>query len=165
MARVLLSLGSNLGNREHFLDQAIQALAALPGTEILRLAGRYETSPVDVPAEFEHLRFLNSALLLETSLPPNTLLCALHRIEADLGRIRTVTNGPRTLDLDIIAYEGIVSNTPTLTLPHPRAHLRAFVLQPAAELGFSASMIRHNCFPSAANVVSPASDSSSQLFP
>lgn len=92
-----------------------------------------------VPPEFADLSFLNSAVLIETELPPLRLLSELHAIEAQAGRVRTVRNGPRPLDLDIILYEGITCDTPELTLPHPRAAQRTFVLEPLADLGIDVS--------------------------
>lgn len=142
MPRAVIALGSNLGDREAYLDFAVSSLSALETTRVLRSARRRETAPVGVPAAFEHLTFLNSAVLIETELPPLALLEALHRIEAEAGRVRTVRNGPRPLDLDIILYEGVVCDTPELTLPHPRAAERAFVLEPLADLGYSERHLR-----------------------
>ncbi|MEG1552168.1 MAG: 2-amino-4-hydroxy-6-hydroxymethyldihydropteridine diphosphokinase [Kiritimatiellia bacterium] len=144
MARVVIALGSNLGDREAILDFAVSALSALPKTQLLRTAKRYETAPVDVPPAFEKDRFLNSAVLLETSLLPYALLEALHHIEHQAGRIRTIRNGPRTLDLDIILYEGVTMNSAELTLPHPRAHLRAFVCIPLSDLGITIDALKQN---------------------
>ncbi len=141
MPRVVLALGSNLGDREAMLDFAITALKALPQTQLLQCAKRYDTTPVDVPEAFTDLRFLNSAVLIETELAPLDLLAELHRIEAEAGRIRTIRNGPRPLDLDIILYEGVTCATETLTLPHPRAHERDFVLLPLADLGITREML------------------------
>lgn len=147
MARAVIALGSNIGNRERFLDAAQTAIASLPDTAILRTSRRYDTAPEGVPAEFQSLRFLNAAVLIRTTLAPNALLAALQSIEAKAGRVRTVRNGPRTLDLDIILYEGATSDDPRLTLPHPRASTRSFVLTPLADLGLSAEMVRLNRFP------------------
>lgn len=142
MPRAVIALGSNLGDREAFLDFAVFSLSELAGTRVIRVARRRETAPVDVPSEFAHLAFLNSAALIETTLPPLELLSALHRIEAAAGRVRTVRNGPRPLDLDIILYEGVVCDTPELTLPHPRAARRSFVLEPLADLGYTVADVR-----------------------
>ncbi len=144
MPRAVLALGSNLGHREAMLDFAMTALEALPQTRVLQCAKRYDTTPVDVPEEFVDLRFLNSAVLIETEFQPLALLAELHRIEADAGRIRAVRNGPRPLDLDIILYEGVTCVTDTLTLPHPRAHERDFVLLPLADLGITREMLQRN---------------------
>lgn len=147
MARVVIALGSNLGDCAAQLDAAQSALAALPETTILAVAERYETAPVDVPAPYEDLTFLNSALLLETTLAPEALLDACLQIEADAGRVRTIKNGPRPLDLDLILYEGVTSNTPKLILPHPRAHERDFVLLPLADLGITKAHLLSNTLP------------------
>lgn len=147
MARVVIALGSNLGDCAAQLDAAQSALAALPETKILAVAKRYKTAPVDVPAPYEDLTFLNSALLLETALAPEALLDACLQIEADAGRVRTIKNGPRPLDLDLILYEGVASNTPKLILPHPRAHERDFVLLPLADLGITQAHLQSNTLP------------------
>ncbi len=144
MAKAVIALGSNLGDREGMLDFAVVQLMRLSQTTLLTKAARYDTTPVDVPPEFAEMRFLNSAVLLETELSPHALLDELHRIEAEAGRIRTVRNGPRPLDLDIILYEGISSDDPTLTLPHPRACERDFVLRPLADLGITRAMVEMN---------------------
>ncbi len=144
MAKVVLALGSNLGDREAMLDFAVVQLRQLPHTSLLAVAERYDTTPVDVPEAFREMRFLNSAALLETALSPVALLEELHRIEAEAGRIRTVRNGPRPLDLDIILYEGVRSDTAELTLPHPHAHERDFVLRPLADLGITREMVEMN---------------------
>lgn len=145
--RAVIALGSNLGDREAALDAAAAAIAALPGTRVLRAARRYDTAPVDVPAQFADLRFLNTALLVETALAPRALLGALNAIEARAGRVRALRNGPRPIDLDIILYEGVASDDPALTLPHPRAHLRDFVLLPLADLGVSQDDLLANRLP------------------
>jgi 2-amino-4-hydroxy-6-hydroxymethyldihydropteridine diphosphokinase len=102
---------------------------------------------VDVPEAFVELTFLNGAVLIETQLSPEALLDAALAIEAEAGRVRTVRNGPRPLDVDLILYEGERRNTAQLTLPHPRAHLRDFVLDPLRDLGFSAKDVQENRFP------------------
>ena len=94
-----------------------------------------ETEPVDVPADFAALKFLNQVAVFETTLDPFDFSRRMHAIEDDLGRVRTVRNGPRTIDIDLIDFGGEVIDTTELTLPHPRAHLRDFVLKPLAELG------------------------------
>ena len=147
MPAAVIALGSNLGDREALLDFAVSSLSELPETRLLAQAGRYDTAPVDVPAGCEHLRFLNSAVLIETALEPDALLTALNALEAEAGRIRTVRNAPRPLDLDIILYEGVESHTERLMLPHPRAAVRDFVLLPLADLGISAEDICANRIP------------------
>ncbi len=137
MPKAVIALGSNLGDRVAHLENAISAIRNLPQTLLLTKAKHYDTTPVDVPKEFETLRFLNTAILVETTLSPEELLTHLLAIEDKLGRIRTVRNGPRTIDLDLIAYEGERRQTAFLTIPHPRAKERDFVLLPLRDLGIT----------------------------
>ena len=147
MARAVLALGSNLGDREGFLSFAVSSLSALPGTQLLAVSQQRETAPVDVPEAFVDLAFLNMAVLVETTLSAEDLLTAALAIEAAAGRVRTVRNGPRPLDVDVILYEGVRSTTERLTLPHPRAHERDFVLDPLRDLGFTREDVLENRFP------------------
>ncbi len=147
MARAVLALGSNLGDREGFLAFAVSSLSQLPNTRILAESKHRETAPVDVPEAFADLTFLNAAVLIETTLTPEALLTAALAIEAEAGRVRTVRNGPRPLDVDLILYEGERRNTESLILPHPRAHLRDFVLEPLRDLGFTVDDVIANRFP------------------
>lgn len=133
--QAVVSLGSNVGRRAAFLSRALAALAKLPETRLVDVSTMRETKPVDVPPEFAAQTFLNQAALFETTLAPLAFSRAMHAIEDRLGRIRTVRNGPRTIDLDLILFGDVRLATPELTLPHPRAHLRAFVREPLAELG------------------------------
>jgi len=129
--RVFVSLGANLGERAAALRAALAALAALPGTSLVAASRVYETAPqglVDQPP------FLNQVVCLETSLSPGELLVAAQALEQRAGREREVRFGPRTLDIDILLVEGVTSDDPELTLPHPRLWQRAFVLVPLAEL-------------------------------
>jgi 2-amino-4-hydroxy-6-hydroxymethyldihydropteridine diphosphokinase len=125
--RAVLAVGSNLGDRLGTLQGCIEAIARLPETDVLAVSPVYRTDPVGGPPQPE---YLNAVLIIRTGLPPRELLAAAHRIEADFGRVRAERFGPRTLDLDIIAYDEQTSSDPALTLPHPRAHERAFVLAP-----------------------------------
>lgn len=137
MTRAIVSLGSNIAPRDGFLARARAALAALPGTRLVASSSVLETEPVDVPAAFAAQRFLNQAVVCETDLAAADFARCLHAIEDDLGRVRTVRNGPRTIDLDLIDFGGQVVETPDLTLPHPRARQRDFVMRPLAELGLT----------------------------
>ena len=134
---VVLALGSNLGARLDILQGGVTAIAALPGVAVTAVSPVYETVPVGGPAQPD---YLNAVVLARTTLAPRDLLKHLHEVEAAFDRIRVVRWGPRTLDIDIITYQGVTSEDPELTLPHPRAHERAFVLapwhdaDPAAEL-------------------------------
>jgi 2-amino-4-hydroxy-6-hydroxymethyldihydropteridine diphosphokinase len=123
----VLALGSNLGDRLGTLQGCVQAIGGLPDTDVLAISPVYETVPVGGPAQPD---YLNAVLVVRTGLPPRALLDAAHRIEADFARVRDERFGPRTLDIDIISYDGQVSTDPVITLPHPRAHERAFVLAP-----------------------------------
>ena len=135
MTRVLVSLGSNIEPRAAYLARARAALAELPQTRFVRASSVVETEPVEVPHEFAAQKFLNQVAILETELSPQEFSIQMHAIEEKLGRVRTVRNGPRTIDLDLIDFGGIRLDDPELTLPHPRAREREFVMVPLAELG------------------------------
>ena len=137
-ARVILCLGSNIEPRLEHLDRAQHALCALPSTHFVVASETEETEPVDVPQEFAAQKFLNRILVVETALSPEEFSERMHGIERDLGRVRSgARNAPRTIDIDMIDYEGVVSDDPALTLPHPRAKERAFVMEPLKRLGLS----------------------------
>ena len=137
-ARVILCLGSNVEPRQKYLDRAQEALCALPSTHFAAASETEETEPVDVPPEFAEQKFLNRILVVETALSPEEFAAKMHGIEHDLGRVRSsVRNVPRTIDIDMIDYEGVVSDDPELTLPHPRAKERAFVTEPLKRLGIN----------------------------
>jgi 2-amino-4-hydroxy-6-hydroxymethyldihydropteridine diphosphokinase len=125
--RVVLAIGANLGDRLDTLQACVNAIGRLPDTEVLAISPVYQTAPVGGPPQPD---YLNAVLTASTGLSPRELLAAAHGIEAEFGRVREVRFGPRTLDVDIISYSGEVSGDPVLTLPHPRAHERAFVLAP-----------------------------------
>ena len=132
---VTLSLGSNIAPREEYLEKAISLIAQIPETEILKESSKIETDPVDVPEEFSNQKFLNMALLVRTSLDPFVFSKAVHDIENALGRVRQKRrNTPRTIDIDIITFGNLKITTSELTLPHPRAHERAFVTIPLEEI-------------------------------
>jgi 2-amino-4-hydroxy-6-hydroxymethyldihydropteridine diphosphokinase len=132
---VILSLGSNIEPRRAFIEQAIQELGALPETRHVRCSSLHETTPVRAPEAERFMLFLNAVVVLQTCLSPNTFSNAIHAIEERLGRTRTGLYGAaRTIDIDIIAFGDTRMQTPELTLPHPCAHQRVFVLQPLAEL-------------------------------
>lgn len=135
--RAIVSLGSNIEPRRERLADALAALAALPGTRLAAASEVRETEPVDVPAEYAALRFMNQVAVLETTLSAREFSRRMHAIEDAQGRVRTVRNGPRTIDLDLIDFGGIALGDPCLTLPHPRFRERAFVTEPLAELGIA----------------------------
>ena len=130
MSLVVIALGSNLEPRRERLARALAALGEFPDTRLVAASEVEETEPVGVPAEFAALRFLNQVALFETTLAPKDFSDRMHALEAAHGRVRTVRNGPRTIDIDMIDYDGIVSDDPELTLPHPRARERDFVWRP-----------------------------------
>ena len=128
--QAVVSLGSNIEPRADYLARALAALAALPGTRLERASEPEETEPVGVPPEYAHLRFLNQLAVFETELEVHEFSRRMHAIEDALGRTRTVRNGPRTIDLDLVDFGGMVLDEPDLVLPHPRARERAFVMDP-----------------------------------
>lgn len=131
--RVILSLGSNLGNREEHLQTALRAVGRLPGTRVVGCSSIYETAPVGV--DEPQPPYLNMTAELQTDLDPFRLLRELLRIEADAGRKRGPRRWePRPLDLDILLVDDEVVQHPRLTVPHPRMHERAFVLVPLREM-------------------------------
>jgi 2-amino-4-hydroxy-6-hydroxymethyldihydropteridine diphosphokinase len=144
--RVVLAVGSNLGDRLGTLQGCVQAIGGLPDTDVLAISPVYETAPVGGPAQPD---YLNAVLIVSTRLAPLALLAATQGIEAEFGRVRPQGTqgpqaaerfGPRTLDIDVINYAGLVSGDPVLTLPHPRAHERAFVLAPWHDIDPEASL-------------------------
>ena len=135
--RAIVSLGSNIEPRAEYLARALDALSAMPRTRLVASSRVAETEPADVPPEFASQRFLNQVAVFVTSLDPYDFSRRMHRIEDELGRVRTVRNGPRTIDLDLIDFGGITLSDPELTLPHPRAAEREFVMRPLAELGIA----------------------------
>jgi 2-amino-4-hydroxy-6-hydroxymethyldihydropteridine diphosphokinase len=126
-----VALGANLADPAATIRAAFGALANLPDCRIVRTSSLYRTAPVGIT---EQPDFINAVALLETNLAPEALLNALLDLEQRFGRIRGEKNGPRTLDLDLLLYNDLAVELPTLSLPHPRLHLRAFVLQPLAEI-------------------------------
>lgn len=131
MSKVVLGLGSNLGDRLENLRFAVDTLRRAPKTQVLAVSRVYETEPVGYA---EQPDFLNAAVLLETDLSPKTVLGICLGIEAAAGRERTIKDGPRILDLDVLLYENVKSDSFELTLPHPRMLDRAFVLLPLSDL-------------------------------
>jgi quinolinate synthase len=126
-----LGLGSNQGDSERILERARERLHALPGTRVTAVSRLYRSAPVGGP---EQPDYLNQVVAVETTTEPALLLQEVRRIEADLGRERTVRWGPRTLDIDILWYHGPAVSTDDLQIPHPRMGERRFVLEPLAEL-------------------------------
>lgn len=126
-----VALGSNLDDPAGRVRSAIRALGRLPDTALLAYSALYRTAPVGYADQPD---FINAVALLRTALSPGALLTELMALEREAGRERSVPNGPRTLDLDLLLHGDTVSADPQLTLPHPRMHERAFVLLPLAEI-------------------------------
>ena len=130
-----LSLGSNLEPRLDNIMAACDLIADIDGVHVEERATVYETVPIDVPQEYEHLSFLNTILIIETEMEANTLHEKLQEIENRLGRVRgEIRNAPRPIDIDLIYADGMTSGTATLILPHPRWAERRFVVEPLAEV-------------------------------
>jgi 2-amino-4-hydroxy-6-hydroxymethyldihydropteridine diphosphokinase len=127
---IALALGSNLGDREGHLERGLAGLRAR-SVETLATSAIYETEPVGGPPQGP---YLNLVALVETDLGPDDLLRAALAVEGAAGRVRTVRDAPRTLDVDILFFGDVVRRTRDLVLPHPRLHERAFVLVPLAEV-------------------------------
>lgn len=140
--RAVVSLGSNLGNRLESLQSAIDALADTPGLKVKAVSPVYETEPWGVDPGSQSTYF-NAVVVVKTTLPPGSLLERGHAIEEALERVRDERWGPRPIDVDIVAYQGVVSDDPKLTLPHPRAHERAFVLVPWHDIDPAAEVPGH----------------------
>ena len=133
MAKALIALGGNVGNVRDTLDRAIAAFCDGVAVRLLKRSSDYRTPPVGVT---DQPPFINCAIVAATELPPPALLARAQSVEAQFGRNRSQEQhwGPRTLDIDLIAYDDLAMNTSELILPHPRALERAFVLLPLAEL-------------------------------
>jgi len=131
MNTAYIALGANLGDPASTIRAAFGALANLPDSRVVHCSSLYRTAPVGIVDQPE---FINAVAQLETTLAPESMLDALLDIEQRFGRIRGEKDGPRTLDLDLLLYNDQFLDLPRLTLPHPRLHLRAFVLQPLAEI-------------------------------
>lgn len=129
--QAFIGLGANLGDREATLRAAIQSLKNHPGISAVETSSLYETEPV---GGISQPMFLNLVAGVETTLTPEGLLDATMEIERAFGRIRMLKNGPRTLDLDLLTYEGEIRSTTKLLLPHPRIYERAFVVVPFREV-------------------------------
>ena len=151
---VYLSLGSNIGDRAKNLDAAIAALAGV-GVRVTKVSSFYETEPVDLR---EQPWFLNCVIEGETEVRATQLLKKLREIESRMGSKKLVAKGPRAIDLDILLYGQETIDTPELQVPHPRMHLRRFVLVPLAEI---APELRHPAWSgTAGDLLAKTSDAS-----
>jgi 2-amino-4-hydroxy-6-hydroxymethyldihydropteridine diphosphokinase len=129
--RAAIALGSNLDDPQAHVTRAFDELALLPQTRVLARSSLHRTKPVGYANQPD---FINAVALVETRLSARALLAALLEIEKRHGRVREIPNGPRTLDLDIVVYGNATIDEPGLVVPHPRAHERAFVLDPLREV-------------------------------
>ncbi len=131
-ASAFVALGSNLGDRLAHLKKALARLKEIPQTRLVRVSSWYETPPAGGPAQRD---YLNGTVELATRLTPHELLLQLQKTERELGRPRKhVRWGPRAIDLDILSYNNLILETENLSIPHPRMHKRAFVLEPLIEI-------------------------------
>ena len=128
--RAFVGVGANLGDAQSTVRAALQALDRLPLTQRVASSSLYRSAPVEASGP----DFINAVAELHTRLPALALLHWLQHIETSFGRVRSVRNAPRTLDLDLLGHGDLIVQSGELTLPHPRAHLRAFVLLPLAEI-------------------------------
>lgn len=136
-----IALGSNLGHSFTTIVQAIKDLAQQPEIKVTAISSMYATKPTGY---LEQDDFINAVCGVETTLSPALLLSRMFETENKFKRVRMFKNGPRTLDLDLVSYGDVVSDTPELILPHPHAHERDFVLVPLHEIAPDYVMPRHN---------------------
>jgi len=136
--KAVVALGANIGDPKEQMDLAISILRE--ATEVIAISSYYTTKPVGGP---EQPDYLNAVCILESDLPALDLLALLHGIEKTLGRQRIEKWGPRTIDLDLIQYGGLLSKADELELPHPRAYERRFVLEPGHEIEPDAVLLTH----------------------
>jgi 2-amino-4-hydroxy-6-hydroxymethyldihydropteridine diphosphokinase len=131
---IFLGLGSNIGNREENIETAIRNLSRNPNITVVHSSSLYETEPVGYIAQAS---FLNAVVQIDSSLSPHTILTICQETETKMGRERAIHWGPRTIDIDLLSYDGAILNTPDLILPHPFLAERRFVLIPLAEISNS----------------------------
>ena len=136
--KAVIALGANIGNPLENLEIALSLLQE--STEVISVSSFYTTTPVGGPAQPD---YLNAVCIIESELPALDLLSLLHGIEKSLGRERSERWGPRTIDLDLIQFGGLLSKSTELELPHPRAHERRFVLEPWLEIDSDAVLLIH----------------------
>lgn len=136
--KAVISLGANIGDPKANLDLAVGLLRE--ATDVIAVSSYLQTKPVGGP---EQPDYLNAVAILESDLPAKDLLALLNGIETAMGRTREIHWGPRVIDLDLIQYGGLLINDEKLTLPHPRAHERRFVLAPWFEIEPEAILLTH----------------------
>jgi 2-amino-4-hydroxy-6-hydroxymethyldihydropteridine diphosphokinase len=133
----VIAVGANLGNAEQVVNEALANVAEKLNGSLVACSSLFRTAPVGGPDQPD---FVNAVAIVDTELEPGDVLTRLQAMENDAGRVRDVRWGPRTLDLDVIVAGQVVSDDPVLTIPHPRAHERAFVLVPWLEIDPSAQI-------------------------
>lgn len=126
-----IGIGSNLGDRLKSIESAITEIKSNPGIAVEKISSIIETAPIGGPRQG---KYLNGVVKIKTEIEPRTLLSILQNIENKLGRKRTIRNGPRTIDLDILLYDDKIINEPGLKVPHPRMLEREFVMKPLLEI-------------------------------
>lgn len=136
--KAVIALGANIGNPLENLEIALSLLRE--STEVISVSSFYKTAPVGGPSQPD---YLNAVCIIESELPALDLLSLLQGIEKSLGRERSEHWGPRTIDLDLIQFGGLLSKSTELELPHPRAHERRFVLEPWLEIDSDAVLLSH----------------------
>jgi 2-amino-4-hydroxy-6-hydroxymethyldihydropteridine diphosphokinase len=138
MSKAYLGVGTNIGDCVENLKNVITALDLLPLTKVTQISKIYKTTPVGYDDQDD---FLNMVVEVDTELTAENLLGACLGIEAGLGRVRTIKNGPRIVDIDLLLYEEQTFNSKTLILPHPRMFEREFVLRPLLDINFDNSFV------------------------
>ena len=131
MVTCYIGLGSNLGDRQYYINTAIRKIRSLMETRVTKISKIIETLPVGGPQQGQ---YLNWVIEIQTNLSPYELLRRLQKIEADLGRVRIINNGPRNIDLDILLFGDAKINEDSLCIPHPRMFNRDFVINPLEEI-------------------------------
>lgn len=144
MSKVVVALGTNLGDREENLKKAIDAISRLEDTAILKVSDIYETEPFGVPNKQE--KYLNCCVFIETYLDADILMGTFLGIEASMGRIRVYKNSPRVIDIDMLLYDDMVLESRNLVLPHPRIKERAFVMKPLSDIFPDRKFLNFNFF-------------------
>ncbi|MCA9470646.1 MAG: 2-amino-4-hydroxy-6-hydroxymethyldihydropteridine diphosphokinase [Nitrospirales bacterium] len=134
METAFIGFGSNVGDRQEFCDRAIALMGLLPQSQLVGVSSYYETQPVDSEGRLGQTWFYNGVVTVETGLSVQRLFEICQETERALGRDQENRNGPRTMDLDILFYGRKIIDEPGLTIPHPRLHLRRFVLEPLVEI-------------------------------
>ena len=140
MHQAFIALGSNLQDPQAQVKRALKTIANTTNIKLIKASSLYRTLPVGYDNQPD---FINAVAEIETDLNPLALLHTLLEIEAQHGRERPFPNAPRVLDLDVLLYEGVATNSPALTLPHPRMHTRGFVMLPLAEIAPKISIGNH----------------------